>query len=80
MKQQGKCIVGDPISVDGYTADWMSIRVHPGTFYRRLEAIYKTLDSIKGVYAEIDMGQFVLLRFSDKDDVTKFHRDHHEYI
>ncbi len=80
MKQQGKCIVGDPISVDGYTADWMSVRVHPTTFYRRQEAIQQTLDTIKGLYAEIDMGQYVLLRFSEKEDVTRFHRNHHEYI
>jgi hypothetical protein len=80
MKQQGKCIVGNPISVDSFTSDWMTIRLHPGVFYRRQEAFHTTLDSIKGLYAEIDMGEFILLKFSDKDDVTKFHRNHHEYI
>lgn len=80
MKQHGKCIVGDPVSLDSYTADWMSVRIHPGTYYRRLDDIRDTLDKIKGVYAELDMGQYVLLRFSEKDDVTSFHRNHHEYI
>jgi hypothetical protein len=80
MKQQGKCIVGDPISVDSYTADWMTIRLHPCVFYSRQEAFHNTLDSIKGLYAELDMGQFILLKFSEKEDVTRFHRNHHEYI
>ena len=40
MKQQGKCITGDPVSVDNFTADWMSVRIHPTTFYRRQEEIH----------------------------------------
>ena len=80
MKQQGRCIVGDPTRVEGYTSGWMSVKVHPGTFYRREDAILESLDTIKGYYAQLDMGQFILLRFSDKDDVTKFHRLHHEYL
>lgn len=80
MKQLGKCIVGATHHVDGYTADWMSVKIHPATFYRRHHEIQETLSTIKGLYAEMDMGQFILLRFSEKDDVTKFHRNHHEYL
>lgn len=80
MKQQGKCIIGDPVSVDNYTADWMSVRMHPATFYRRLDEIQKGFGKMKGLYAEIDHGQYVTIRFSEKDDMTEFHRRHHEYI
>ena len=80
MKQEGKCIVGDPVRLDNYTSNWMSIRLHPATFYRRIEEIQKGLKTAKGLYAEIDMGQFVVIRFSEKADLTAFHRRHHEYI
>ena len=80
MKQQGRCITGDPIRVDSFTADWMSVRLHPTTFYRRIDEFQQGFESVKGLYAEIDMGQFVVIRFSEKDDVTAFHRRHHEYL
>ena len=80
MKQQGKCITGDPVSVDNFTADWMSVRIHPTTFYRRQEEIHDGFGNMKGLYAEIDHGQYVTIRFSDKDDMTAFHRRHHEYL
>jgi hypothetical protein len=80
MKQQGRCIVGDLRVVDSYTSDWMSIKMHPATFYRRQADIQASLEKIRGLYAELDMGQYILLRFSEKDDVTTFHRHHHEYI
>ena len=80
MKQQGRCIVGDPIRLDNYTSDWMSVKLHPTTYYRRHDAFQETLNNIKGVYAELDFGQFILIRFSDKDDLTTFHRHHHEYV
>ena len=80
MKQQGRCLTGDPIRVDSYTADWMTVRLHPITFYRRLEEFEEGFKKVKGLYAEIDMGQFVLIKFSEKDDVTAFHRRHHEYL
>jgi hypothetical protein len=80
MKQLGKCIIGEHRVVDSYTTDWMSVKLHPTTYYRRQEDIQPTLDNIKGLYAELDMGQYIILRFSDKDDVTAFHRNHHEYI
>lgn len=80
MKQKGKCLIGDPIRVDRFTADWMSVRLHPGIFYKRMEQIQSSLDRTKGIYAELDLGQYVVIRFSEKDDVTAFHRMHHEYI
>lgn len=80
MKQAGRRLIGDPIRVDNYTADWLSVRLHPTTFYRRLEEFQEGFDKVKGLYAEIDMGQFVVIRFSEKEDVTAFHRRHHEYI
>lgn len=80
MKQQGKCIVGDPVQVDNYTADWMSVRIHPTSYYRRQDEILEGLKKTKGLYAELDMGQFVVIRFSEKEDMTAFHRRHHEYV
>lgn len=80
MKQQGKCIIGDPISVENFTADWMSVRMHPSTFYRRQDAIQDGFANVKGLYAELDLGQYISIRFSEKDDMTAFHRLHHEYI
>ncbi len=80
MKQQGRCIVGNQISVDNYTADWLSVRLHPTTYYRRHDQFQEGLDTVRGLYAELDLGQFVVLRFSDKDDMTAFHRRHHEYV
>jgi len=80
MKQQGRCIVGDPVTVDSYTADWMSVRLHPTTYYRRFDEFQKGFKRVKGLYAEIDQGQFVVIRFSEKDDMTAFHKLHHEYV
>lgn len=80
MKQLGHCIVGDPIRVNSYTADWLSVRLHPTTFYRRLEEFDRGFEQVKGLYAELDLGQFVLIRFSEKDDLTAFHRRHHQYV
>ncbi len=80
MKQNGKCLVGDPIQVDSYTSDWLSVRLHPTTFYRRLDDFRDGFAKVKGLYAELDMGQFVVIRFSEKEDVTMFHKLHHAYI
>lgn len=77
MKQFGKCIVGDLRKVDDFTSDWMSIKIHPAVYYRRQAEFDKTLENMKGLYAELDMGQYILLRFSLKDDITDFHRNHH---
>ena len=80
MKLVGKCVTGDPIHVNSYTSDWLSVRLHPLTFYRRLEEIQNGFDKVKGLYTELDLGQYVLIRFSDKADLTEFHRLHHTYI
>jgi len=77
MKQLGKCIVGDLRKVDDFTSGWMSVKVHPSVYYRRQEEFTKTLDETKGLYAELDMGQYILLRFAEKNDLTLFHRNHH---
>jgi len=80
MKQLGKCIIGDPVRLDRMTSDWLSVKLHPATFYRRLAEIEKGFGNVKGLYTEIDMGQYVSIRFSEKDDLTNFHRLHHQYI
>jgi hypothetical protein len=80
MKLKGRCLVGDMVSVDSYTSDWMSVKLHPAVFYRRIEQFQNSFKSVKGMYAELDLGQYVVIRFSEKDDVTTFHRVHHEYV
>jgi len=80
MKQKGNSIIGDPVQVDLYTSSWLSVRLHPMVYYRRMDEIEKSLKKSKGLYAEIDMGEFVTIRFSDKDDLTNFHRIHHQYV
>lgn len=80
MKQKGNCLIGDPVRLDGYTSDWESVRLDPGTFYRRQEEIQKGFRKVKGLYVEIDMGQFILIRFSEKADLTEFHKMHRQYI
>lgn len=80
MKKEGKCIVGNHISVDSYTSDWISVKLHPAMFYRRIDEIQQSFKSIKGMYAELDMGQYVVIRFSEKSDMTAFYKKHHMYI
>lgn len=80
MKQVGKCVVGTLRNVEDFTSEWMSVKIHPAVYYRRMDEFQKTLDSTKGFYAELDFGQYILIRFSEKDDVTKFHRNHHECL
>ena len=80
MKQLGNCITGDPIRVDSFTSDWMSVKLHPSTYYRRQEDFLDSLQKLTGLYAKIDMRQYVIIKFSNKDDLTSFHRYHHEYI
>jgi hypothetical protein len=80
MKQNGKRIDGDPVTLESYTSDWMSVRMHPTSYYRRREEIIASLGNTKGFYAELDQGQYVIIRFSNKDDVTEFHRIHHNYV
>jgi hypothetical protein len=80
MKQEGKCIVGDPIKINSLTRDWETVRVHPLVFYRRYDTFVDGLKSSKGLHAMVDMGQYIMIRFSDKDDLTAFYRRHHEYV
>ena len=80
MKQKGREIVGDSNKVESYTNGWAQVRVHPIVFYRRYDTFAKGFKSVKGLYAELDLGQFVSIRFSEKADVTAFHRLHHEYL
>lgn len=80
MKQNGNEIIGDVIKVDSYTAHWNQVRVHPMVYYRRYAEFSNSLKSMKGLFAELDMGQYISIRFNDKNDVTEFHRIHHEYI
>lgn len=80
MKQQGQCIVGDVIKVDDYTSDWMQIQLHPTTFYRRYDQFSAGFDLVKGLYAELDLGSHISVRFTNKEDMTEFHRLHHAYL
>lgn len=80
MRQKGNAIVGDPVRVERYTSDWMKINLHPSVFYRHIDKFERGFSKVKGLYAEIDNGSFVSIRFSDKDDLTEFHRMHHEYL
>jgi hypothetical protein len=80
MKQIGKCIVGDPVRLDNYTSTWNTVKVHPGIFYRKMKEFEDGLELTKDLYAEIDMGQYVLIRFREKEDLTAFHRRHNAYL
>ncbi len=80
MKQKGNCLIGDPIVLDNFTSNWDSVRLHPAIFYRRIEQFQKGLKRVKGLYVKIDMGQFITIRFSEKDDLTEFYKLHHEYV
>ena len=80
MKQKGHEIVGNDVKIDRYTRNWTHVRVHPLVFYRRYDRFIEGFKSVKGLFAEIDQGQFISIRFSDKNDLTAFHRMHHEYL
>ncbi len=80
MKQKGNTIVGDPLKIDRYTANWLTVNLHPTTFYRHFDKFQKGFSKVKGLYAEVDHGYTICIRFSEKEDVTEFHRLHHEYI
>jgi hypothetical protein len=80
MKQRGQCLTGDPIRIDRFTTNWLAVKLHPTTFYRRLEEFQSGFELVKGLYAEIDCGQYVSVRFSEKDDLTAFYRRHHAYL
>lgn len=80
MRQQGKFIIGDVIRVESFTRDWNQVRLHPSTFYRRLDSFEEGFEKMKGLYTHLDLGQFISVRFANKEDLTTFHRLHHEYL
>jgi hypothetical protein len=80
MKLKNNFLVGDPVRIDSYTSEWLTLHLHPSVFYRRLEIFQESLEQSKGMYAEIDMGEFICIRFSEKEDLTNFYRIHHNYI
>ena len=80
MKQHGFEITGDAVKVDSYTNGWAQVKLHPIVFYRRYDDFVESYSKLKGPYAEIEFNDFVVIRFSNKEDVTTFHRIHHEYI
>ena len=80
MKIKGKCLIGSEVNLDSYTSNWMSIKLHPQVYFRRIEEIQQSLETTNGLYTLIDMVQYIVIRFSDKADVTTFYRKHHEYI
>lgn len=80
MKQQGNCIIGDPIRVDDFTSNWNVISMHPSTFYRRYEEICENLQKTKGFYTKLDIGNYVLIKFSEKEDLDLFYKNSYEYI
>lgn len=80
MKKLGNFVTGDPVRVVKYTNDWLTVRLHPGVFYRRLDQFHDSLARVKGLYTEIDIGDCVMIRFSDKEDLTAFYRTHNQYV
>jgi hypothetical protein len=74
MKQEGKCIIGNQVCIDNYTAGWPSIKIHPSSFYRKYSDINYKLKSIKGLYTYLDFGQYVVVRFSNEDDMHFFNK------
>jgi hypothetical protein len=80
MKQQGKRLTGDPVRIEQFTTDWLTVRLHPTTFYRRIDEFQEGFSLVKGLYTDIDCGQFILIRFSEKEDLTAFHRRHNAYL
>lgn len=80
MKVVGNLVTGDFARLMNYTAGWHSVKMHPATFYRRRFELETTLSKIKGLWSEIDMGECVLIKFSNKEDVTEFYKKHHSHI
>jgi hypothetical protein len=80
MKIKDRCIIGDIVLVGEYTDHWYQINIHPTTFYRRLDQFSDGFKKVKDLYTELDLGQYVSIRFREKNDLTEFHRMHHEYL
>lgn len=80
MKRKGNFVTGDPVRVSKYTDHWMTVRLHPAVFYRRIDQFHDSLANSRGLYTEIDTGECVMIRFSDKEDLTAFYRMHNQYV
>lgn len=80
MKQVGNRIIGDVVRLEDYTAKWDSLRLHPTTFYRKYAQFQQVLSSLPGLYAQIDAGDFVEIKFSNESDLNNFYKMHNEYI
>lgn len=80
MKQLGKCLVGDLVRIDNYTSGWVSVKLHPIIFYRRFDEFQEGFKKVKGLYAQMDCDEFIIIRFSEKDDLTLFHKIHNKYL
>lgn len=79
VKQKGMRIIGDLVRVDDYTSDWASVRLHPTTYYRRLDEIESALCKSRNMYTQMDFGDYILIRFADNDDLTSFYKFNYEY-
>lgn len=80
MKKIENCIIGESAKLMDYTNGWYTVHVHPTTYYRRMSQFQNSLSSIDGLYAEIDYGSGVYLRFSNQSDAEKFRLDNHAYL
>lgn len=74
MKQINKCITGTQVCIDNYTADWPSIKIHPTSFYKNYNDMTNKMKSIKGLYTFLDLGQYVVVRFSNEEDIRYFRK------
>lgn len=80
MRKINNCLIGDFVRVDSYTTGWYTIKLHPGTYYRRQAEFISTLKKNTGLYAELDAGDSVLIRFDNMSDVNNFYKQHYGYI
>lgn len=80
MKIKDQCVTGSMHVVNNYTQEWHQVRIHPATFYRRIDQFIEGFKTVKGLYTELDLGQFVSIRFSNKQDLTDFYRMHNAYL
>lgn len=72
MRQSGNCIIGDPIKVDNYTANWVNVKLSPFVYYRKQDEICNLLDKCVGPHTELDYGDYVSIRFLEKCDLELF--------
>jgi hypothetical protein len=80
MKKQGNFVTGDPVRLDKFTGSWATVKLHPAVFYRRIDQFHDSLNSVRGLYTEIDTGECVMIRFSEKDDLAAFYKTHNQYV